>query len=206
MSWGALNNQRERSSGDPLPDFLTGHSVKSFSERLEPQIQPTEDVIRKPERPYTPRLEASRGYGVSYSGSVNIQMSKKTLFITTLFFAAAILAAFGAGYAIGNISNTLAPTAGVASSPAKKPIVPKKKAPTSATKPLTRKEFKTTATPITSALEKNESPAADVETAEEKNDSHILSEKKNNKEVNDSETLYQDPASDTATPDEELVN
>lgn len=205
MSWGALNNQRERSSGDPLPGFLTGHSVKSFDDRLEPQVQPMDDVIRKPEKAYTPRSEGPRGYGVSYSGSVSIQMSKKTLFITMLFFVGAILAAFGAGYAIGNVSNTLAFTPGIVSSPAKKPVVPKKKAPTSATKPSTRKEFKTMAPPIASALEKNESPAAGVETAEEKSDLHILSEK-NNKETNDNEATYQDPASDPAATDEEMAD
>lgn len=205
MSWGALNNQRERASGDPLPGFLTGHSLKSFDDRREPQVQPMDDVICKPERAYTPRSEGPRGYGVSYSGSINIQMSKKTLFIAMLFFAAAILAAFGSGYAIGNISNTLALTTGVVISPAKKPVVPKKKAQASATKPSTRKEFKTVATPVASALEKNESQAAGVETAEEKSDLHILSEK-NNKETNDSEPTYQDPESDPAATDEEMAD
>ncbi len=37
MSWGALNNRRERTSTDPLPDFLTELDVKSFNDRSESQ-------------------------------------------------------------------------------------------------------------------------------------------------------------------------
>lgn len=202
MSWGALNNQRERSSADPLPEFLTGHAVKNFNDRLEPKIQPVDDVVRKSERPYTPRSEGSRGYGVSCIGAINIQMSRKTLFVVMLFFATAVLVAFGAGYVFGTISDTFSPPATVVSPPTKKPLIPRKKTQPSAIKPSIEKDVKASP-PQTSLNEESSAPEEDVVHHGEKKDSHVLSETKNNKETNDSETIYKEQSSTPAANSED---
>lgn len=201
MSWGALNNQRERSSGDPLPDFLTGHNVKSFNDRLEPQLQPVDDVIRKSEKPYSTRLDAPRGYGVSYSGALNIQMSKKTAFVSILFFTAAVLGSFGVGYIVGSFSNTATSLPNItALTPTKKPIVPRKKILQTTTKSSANKDYQNSTSPSTN---ENNAPSVEVvATTEEKNESPVLQEK-NNKETNDSEAIFEGSESAPTTAADE---
>lgn len=125
MSWGALNNQREHKSSDPLPDFLTEHNLKDNLDKHGHYSQSSQDVItQRPERPYTPRPDNGlRGYGVSYPRSVAIQMSRKTLFISMIFFMATILIAFSIGYAAGNMSLKFQDPP-VKSIQIKKPIIP----------------------------------------------------------------------------------
>lgn len=202
MSWGALNNQRDRSSGDPLPDFLTGHSVKSYNERLEPKVQAMGDVVRPSERPYTPRPESSRGYGVSYVGAVNIQMSKTNLFVVILFFTAAILGSFGAGFLFGHISNT-AQIPSPDFTPSKKPIIPRKKPQTSVTKSSAQQELKARSTSTSTENVNSFAPSEEVAEPNNKNDTTVLSEEKNNKEINDSEAIYQDVTSAPKTSADE---
>jgi hypothetical protein len=129
MSWGALNNQRERTSAEPLPEFLTGQTSKSFHDRSDPQFQTADDVVvRKSERQhYAARQEMSRGYGVAYPGSLNIQLSKKTLFVSIVFFVTIVLATFCVGYAVGNLSTSMSAGQVSVGLPIKKPIIPTRK-------------------------------------------------------------------------------
>ncbi len=190
MSWGALNNQRERTSAEPLPEFLTGQASKSFNDRLDPQFQNAEDVVvRKSERQhYASRQESSRGYGVAYSGSINIQLSKKTLFVSVVFFVTVILATFCVGYAVGNLSVSISASTGQvsASAPTKKPIIPVRKK----IKPEVRaaKENIAVAATETDLAEPSLSKTEDTSAVQEENTPHVSSEKNNNKE-NDSETI-----------------
>jgi hypothetical protein len=118
MSWGSLNNQRNRKTTDPLPGFLIENETLSHDDA----------VVRRSDRPYTPiRNDASKGYGVAYPGSVSIQMSKKSIFLSMLFFTFSVLLAFCIGFFIGEQS--IANGDKVVSTKAKtvrKPIVPKR--------------------------------------------------------------------------------
>lgn len=136
MTWGALNNNRVKTSAEPLPDFLTGLSGKGSSDRLDPQFQNTDEVIvQKAERPYGGRKESARGYGMAYPKSINIQMSKKTLFVSLVLFTTIILLTFCVGYFAGTLAASIsAPEATSTTTPAlsnkksnKKPIIPKRK-------------------------------------------------------------------------------
>ena len=132
MTWGALNNNREKTSAEPLPDFLTGLSGKGSSDRLDPQFQNTDEVIvQKVERPYGGRKESARGYGMAYPKSINIQMSKKTLFVSLVLFTTIILLTFCVGYFAGTLTASMsAPEATITTTPAlsnKKPIIPRRK-------------------------------------------------------------------------------
>jgi hypothetical protein len=127
MSWGVLNNQRDRNSSEPLPDFLTGQTAKGASERVEQSLFGSEDVItRRPEKPYGLRHEASRGYGVAYQPSpINIQLSKKMMLFMVFIFTLGILMAFGAGYVAGNMTTfTFKIPLTTSSTPVKKPLIP----------------------------------------------------------------------------------
>ncbi|MDP3935827.1 MAG: hypothetical protein Q8Q56_02425 [Alphaproteobacteria bacterium] len=193
MSWGALNNQRERTSTEPLPEFLIGQASKSFNDRrLDPQFQNAEDlVVRKSERQhYASRQEVGRGYGVTYPGSINIQLSKKTLFVSVVFFVALILATFGVGYAVGNLSVSMSSGHARASAPSKKPIIPaRKKIKQEMRAAKTNIEFTRTATDL---AEPSLSKMSDSSVAQEENTAQVSSEKNNNKE-NDSETIDEVP-------------
>ena len=132
MTWGALNNNRVKTSAEPLPDFLTGLSGKGSSDRLDPQFQNTDEVIvQKVERPYGGRKESARGYGMAYPKSINIQMSKKTLFVSLVLFTTIILLTFCVGYFAGTLTASMsAPEATITTTPAlsnKKPIIPRRK-------------------------------------------------------------------------------
>lgn len=132
MTWGALNNNRVKTSAEPLPDFLTGLSGKGSSDRLDPQFQNTDEVIvQKAERPYGGRKESARGYGMAYPKSINIQMSKKTLFVSLVLFTTIILLTFCVGYFAGTLTASIsAPEATITTTPAlsnKKPIIPRRK-------------------------------------------------------------------------------
>ena len=192
MSWGALNNQRERTSAEPLPEFLTGQASKGFNDRPDPQFQNAEDVVvRKSERQqYALRQEMSRGYGMTYPGPINIQLSKKTLFVSIVFFVTVVLATFCVGYAVGNLSVSM--SAGQTSSnvPIKRPIIPARKK----IKPEVRaaKENIEVAATEADLAEPSISRAGDASAVQEKNTPHVSSEKNNNKE-NDSETLDDAP-------------
>ncbi|QOL20151.1 hypothetical protein [Candidatus Bodocaedibacter vickermanii] len=192
MSWGALNNQRERTSTEPLPEFLTGQASKNFSDRSDPQFQNAEDVVvRKSERQhYASRQESSRGYGLTYSGSINIQLSKKTLFVSVVFFVMVILATFCVGYAVGNLSVSMA--AGQTNSivPTKKPIIPARKKIKQDVRTATE-NIESVATAADLA-EPSINKAGDTASAQEENTPHVSSEKNNNKE-NDSETIDDAP-------------
>lgn len=188
MSWGALNNQRERTSAEPLPEFLTGQTGKSYHDRQEPQFQATENVVvRKSERqPYVPRQEMNRGYGMMYPGSINIQLSKKTLFISMVFFVMIILATFCVGYGVGNLSVSMSVGQASVNAPIKKPIIP------------ARKKIKQE---VRAAKKNVEVIAAETASpANEENNSQVSSEKNNNKE-NDSETIDEAPQSAADTND-----
>lgn len=197
MSWGALNNQRERTSAEPLPEFLTGQVSKSFSDRPDPQFQNSEDVVvRKSGRQhYASRQESSRGYGVAYPGSINIQLSKKTFFVSVSFFVMLILATFCVGYAVGNLSVSMTPGQMSASASTKKPIIPARKKIKQDVRAV-EKNIPVVATEADSAepsLSKVEGDSAD----HEENTPQVSSEKNNNKE-HDSETTHdaQQPAAD----------
>lgn len=130
MSWGALNNHRDRRSSDPLPDFLMDQNIgvmESGAVRTgidDPIVTDRQYVAFRPDQP-------SRGYGVSYPKALTVQMSKKTIFFTMIFFTFSVLISFGTGYVIGNFNSVGASTIQIAnqkSGPAyKKPIVPARK-------------------------------------------------------------------------------
>ena len=189
MSWGALNNQRERTSTEPLPEFLTGQASKSFHDRPEPQFQTAEDVVvRKSERQhYAARQEMSRGYGMTYPGSINIQLSKKTLFVSIVFFVTIVLATFCVGYAIGNLSVSM--SFDQASAPIKKPIIPARKKIKQEV-PAVKKNIEAAVTEVAPA-EPSLNNVDDISAVQE-NTPKVSSEKNNNKE-NDSETIDDAP-------------
>lgn len=184
MSWGALNNQRERASTEPLPEFLTGQASKSFNDRPEPQFQNVEDVVvRKSERQhYAARQESSRGYGMTYPGSINIQLSKKTLFVSVVFFVMAILATFCVGYAVGNLSGGISVGQASLVVPTKKPIIPARKKIKQETRVATE----------TDGVDPTLSKVQDAAVVQEENTVNVSSKKNNNKE-NDSETIDDAP-------------
>lgn len=196
MSWGALNNQREKTSTEPLPDFLTGHSRKIFHDRPDPQFQNAEDVVvRKSERQhYASRQESSRGYGMTYPGSINIQLSKKTLFVSVAFFVMLILATFCVGYVVGNLSGSI--LTGQASAPTKKPIIPARTKIKQDVKAV-GKNIPALATEADSAAEPSLNKTGGASADQEEKTSQVSSEKNNSKE-HDSETTNdaQQPVAD----------
>jgi hypothetical protein len=198
MSWGALNNRRERTSTDPLPDFLTELDVKSFNDRNESHPREMEEVItRRSDRSSLPLSEFSRGYGVSYPGTIDIRMSKKTLFILMIFFTATVLMAFCIGYAAGG-SNNMAPQA-ISSNlmPSKKPIIPirakelQKSTPVIKTPPITQ--------PLATPTENT-----NTDTIESKDLEASSSLQNNNKDNNDSEAVYEEV--DPSVEDNDVVD
>lgn len=196
MSWGALNNRRERTSADPLPDFLTDRDVKSFNDQSESQSLEMEEVItRKSDRPYTSRSEVSRGYGVSYLGAIDIRMSKKTLFMLMVFFTITVLMAFCIGYAIGGSSNNVVPqaTSGILM-PVKKPIIPIREKGLQTSDPIKKPS---TAEPLAAPIENIE-----IDTIEEsKNLKTSSGSQNNNKDNNDGEAVYEEVDSSAADND-----
>lgn len=186
MSWGALNNHRERKSADPLPDFLTDRDVKSFNEHIDPHPYPLDEIItRKSERPYEPRTKKSRGYGVSYGEPIDILISKKTLFASMIFFAFTVLMAFCIGYVVGGSLNTIpTPQPSIASlAPVKKPIVPSRK-----------KEIALTPTPVESPAKAEPLPTSIETNITSTEDSEVLKKpsdlENNNKDNDEGETVY----------------
>lgn len=128
MTWGALNNHREKTASEPLPDFLTGQGNKGIKDRQDPQFQTADDVIvYKTERSQGARKDAGRGYGVAYPGGINIQMSKKTLFVSLVFFVTIIIMTFCIGYLAGNLAVTISTPEATSLAPSKKPIIPVRK-------------------------------------------------------------------------------
>jgi hypothetical protein len=202
MSWGALNNQRERTSTEPLPEFLTGQTSKSFHDRSDPQFQTVDDVVvRKSERQhYAARQEMSRGYGVAYPGSLNIQLSKKTLFVSIVFFVTIVLATFCVGYAVGNLSTSMSAGQVSVGLPIKKPIIPTRKKIKQEV--LTAKKNTQAAVAETDSEESSLNKVGDASAVQE-NTPKVSSEKNNNKE-NDSETI--DDAAPTAADKDDVAD
>jgi hypothetical protein len=186
MSWGALNNRRERTSTDPLPDFLTELDVKSFNDRSESQPREMEEVItRRSDRSSLPRSEFSRGYGVSYPGTIDIRMSKKTLFMLMIFFTATVLMAFCIGYAVGGSTNMTPQTISSNLMPSKKPIIPIR------AKESQKSTSVIKTTPITEPLA-TPTENTNTDTIESKGLEASSSLQNNNKDNNDSEAVYEE--------------
>jgi hypothetical protein len=198
MTWGALNNQREKASAEPLPDFLTGQAGKGSNDRLDPQFQNADEVIvHKTERPQNARKESGRGYGVAYPGAVNIQMSKKTLFASLVFFTTIIVLTFCIGYLAGNVSVRVSTPQTVLMEPLKKPIIP------------TRKKGKQEKVKLEKVIEAPAEVKAPVVVPEadeedfapvEENTATVAPKNKNNKD-NDSETLLETPPAEADSDD-----
>lgn len=128
MSWGALNNQREKTSSEPLPDFLIDQGNKGFRDKIDTQFQSADDVVvHKTEKLRGARKESDRSYGVVYPRAINIQMSKKTLFVALGFFATIIVLTFCIGYLVGNVSVPVSTSQTLSMPPLKKPIIPGRK-------------------------------------------------------------------------------
>jgi hypothetical protein len=96
MSWGALNNQKNRKSTDPLPGFLTGNSSKSFIQEessygvyLDPLVAAKTAFNQELSGNYVPRQ----------GGNLNIP--KRVMFALMFFFTFCVLSAFSLGYFLG---------------------------------------------------------------------------------------------------------
>lgn len=129
MSWGALNNHKDRKSSDSLPDFLIDQNTGNGGGAI--RASGVEDPIVS-DRQYAFRPDqASRGYGVSYPKALTVQMSKKTIFFMMIFFTLSVLISFGAGYVIGSFNSVETQSIQVANTKSgqmyKKPIVPARK-------------------------------------------------------------------------------
>lgn len=129
MSWGALNNQRDRKSSDPLPGFLMDQAIGALESSPVRSSGIDDPVVR--ERQSFRQDQPSRGYGVSYSKVLTVQMSKKAIFFMMIFFTFSVLISFGAGYIIGSFNSVGASTIQVANQKSgqthKKPIIPVRK-------------------------------------------------------------------------------
>jgi hypothetical protein len=200
MTWGALNNQREKAASEPLPDFLTGQGNKGSGDKLDPQFQSADDVIvQKIERPHGVRKESGRGYGVAYPGSINIQMSKKTLFTSLVFFATIIVLTFCIGCLAGNVSVAVSASQAVSMPPLKKPIIPARKK---------GKQEKVKLEKIIEAPVEVKAPAVVPESEEEdfassdlEEDTATVAPKNKNNKDNDSETLLETTSPEAETDD-----
>lgn len=179
MSWGALNNQRERKTSDPLPDFLTDQpkGVENSANKTTISNSFADSDLRRSERAYVPKTDINRGYGVSYAPAASFQMTKKNIVFTMFAFAFTILATFFAGYLAGSmpidapVSKTLENTL-----PAKRPIIPFSK----------KKKHKE---PVISKVQTDQESAATATEPAEKELEPISSHEHNNKEQTDSEAI-----------------
>lgn len=108
MSWGALNNQKNRKSTDPLPDFLTSDASRSHEsaqpgygvslDSLNRQAPVADSPIVKPRPVVAPKDRVS--------------FSKSGLFVFVFSLMTAVLVAFAAGYVVGkfNVIESLSAT------------------------------------------------------------------------------------------------
>jgi hypothetical protein len=193
MSWGVLNSRRGKTSAKPLPGFLLGQASKDFHDRSDSQFQNTEDVVVRTSgrQQHTPRQELNRGYGVAHSGSINIQLSRQTVFVSAVFCAMLILVTFCAGYIVGNLSVVSSGQMN-AHVPIKKTIIPIRKMINQEVR-AAKKNIEAVATeaePAEPFLGSVESSSSD----QEESPFQVSSEKNNNKE-NDSETIDDAPQS-----------
>jgi hypothetical protein len=192
MSWGVLNSRRGKAAAKPLPGFLLGQSSKDFHDRSDSQFESAEGVVVRTSgrQQYAPRQELNRGYGVAHSGSINVQMSKHTLFMSAIFYAMLILVTFCAGYIVGNLSAV--PSGQMnAHVPIKKTIIPIRK--------MIKQEVSAAKKNIEVAAAEAELAEPLLESVEDTSSSQeippqVSSEKNNNKE-NDSETIDDAPQS-----------
>lgn len=195
MTWGALNNQREKAASEPLPDFLTGQGNKGSGDKLDPQFQNADDVIvQKIERRHGVRKESGRGYGVAYPGSINIQMSKKTLFASLVFFATIIVLTFCIGYLAGNVSVAVSTSQTVSMPPLKKPIIP-------AREKVKLEKIIEAPAEVKAPAVVPESEEEDFVSSDSEEDTATVAPKNKNNKDNNSETLLETTSPEAETDD-----
>jgi hypothetical protein len=205
MSWGALNNHRERKSTEPLPEFLMEQRGKNFTEDVKSSSSDMDAVITsRVERPYISRQERSKGYGIVYSSAIDIRLSRKMLFFSIIFFAFAILIAFCIGYGIGSLSaNVSAGNQSTAlmstSAPIKKPIIPTHKKITQSNTSTTTVEKNLEVSSGVLSKEQQLPLKTEVPVKGLKNTSTSTLEE-NNKD-NNGEVVYEETNSSTNDPD-----
>ncbi len=201
MTWGALNNHREKAASEPLPGFLTGQGNKVFGDKSDPHFQIADDVIvQKTERPQGARKDSGRGYGVAYPGPINIQMSKKTLFASLVFFAIIVVLTFCIGYLVGNVSAVGSALKTESMPPLKKPIIPPRKKGKQETVKLEKITEAPVAIGVPAAIPENEEGFATSDL--EEGTATVALKNKNNKDT-DSETSMEtrSPETETETDD-----
>lgn len=126
MSWGALNNQKNRKSTDPLPGFLTGNSSKSFTQE-EPSYGVSLDPLVAAKTAFN--QEGGGNYMPRQGGNLNIP--KRVVFALMFFFTFCVLSAFSLGYFLGQADffggKSMTLEGGISKATARRPLIPVKK-------------------------------------------------------------------------------